>query len=171
MHRHHLGTIQVHQQTQRLMCKTRRRRGPTHEDRHTHEHTSPLPTQAEAPPRLLTPLAGALPPRSGPLPATCTWREPLAQREWRIPALGPHKRRWAQEGHTALKRDGGGGAHAEDGKARAAGSRVVAKVRGVQGARARALQRAAASCSKGSCACASRTRPPPLSQSSCRRVT
>ena len=31
MYTHHLGTLQIHHQTQRLVCTTRQRRGPTHE--------------------------------------------------------------------------------------------------------------------------------------------
>ena len=43
MYTHHLGTLQIHHQTQRLVCTTRRRRGPTHEvDTSAHKHASHL---------------------------------------------------------------------------------------------------------------------------------
>ena len=48
MYTHHLGTLQIHHQTQRLLCRTRRRRGPTHEiDTSAHKHASRL-TKHEA---------------------------------------------------------------------------------------------------------------------------
>ena len=47
MYTHHLGTLQIHHQTQRLVRTTRRRRGPTHEYRHSTEgqHTWHAPRQ------------------------------------------------------------------------------------------------------------------------------